>query len=143
MAAIQLAADSTTITLNGRVYTDLVNGDFLELAPVNNKTTHTTAQGGGVSIQERGDADVHNLTIRVHRFSEDDLELSKAANDAGVTLFNGSMKENFKRDGVAGVETWLLENGSVTTRPTVAKNDQDGNAVMEYVLQFRTAKRSL
>lgn len=143
MAAITLAADSTTLTLNNRLYTSLVSGDYLEINPVNAKTAHTNAQDGGVSIQERGDADVHDLVIRVHRFSEDDIELSEAANTSGVTLFSGSVKENYTRDGTPGVETWTLENGSITARPSQVKNDQDGNAVMEYTLRFRTATRSL
>ena len=87
--------------------------------------------------------DVHDLTVRVQRFSDDDVFLNSQINQEEAALFSGSIKENFVKDGSDGAESWVLENGSITTRPTTVKNDQDGNALMEYVLRFRSAVRSL
>lgn len=143
MAVITLAADSTTLTLNGYVFTSFVAGDILTLAPVNDHSAHVNSQGGGVSIQRRSDGDVHDLTIRVQKFSDDDVFLNSALTGESIEVFNGSLKENFTKAGTAGVETYTLENGSITTQPTNTKNDQDGNALSEYVVRFRSAVRAL
>ncbi len=143
MAVITMSADSTTLTLNGTLINDLVSGDVLTLAPVNPLTSHVNAKNGGVTIQKRADGDVHDLTIRVHRNSESDVFMNSAVNSDQPTVFNGSMKENFNRDGTDGVETWTLANGSITTRPTATMNDQDGNALSEYVIRFRSTVRAL
>lgn len=143
MAVITLAADSTTLTLNGYVFTSFVAGDIITLAPVNAHSAHVNSQQGGVSIQRRSDGDVHDLTIRVQKYSADDVRLTEAVNTSPVEVFSGSLKENFTRDGTESVETYTLESGSVTTLPTNTKNDQDGNALMEYVIRFRSAVRSL
>lgn len=145
MAVITLAADSTTLTLNGRVFNDLVAGDYLVLTPANPHSSHVNSQDGGVSINRRVDGDVYDLTIRVQKFSADDVYMNSVinGNGGGITLLNGSAKENFNRDGTDGVETWTLANGSVTTMPTGTRNDQDGNALSEYVVRFRSAVRSL
>jgi hypothetical protein len=143
MAVITLAADSTTLVLNGFAFTSFVSGDILELAPVNDLTSRVNSSSGGVNIQGRSDGGVHDLTIRVQRYSDDDIFLNSAINQAVPVVFDGSLKENFVKDGTDGVESWILENGSITTRPSAPKNDQDGNALMEYVLQFRIATRNI
>lgn len=143
MAVITLAADSTTLVLNGTPITDLVNGDTITLEAVNPATSQVTSTNGGTNINERSDRGVHNLTVRVQRFSESDVFLNNAKRQSPPTVMRGTMKEAFTRDGTAGVESWLLENGSFTTQPTSTKNDQDGNALSEYVIQFRDASRNL
>jgi len=143
MAVINFAADSTTLVLNGYAFTSFVSGDIMELAPVNDLTSHVNSTNGGVNIQKRSDGDVHTLTIRVQRFSDDDVFMNTQINQTDTVVFAGSLKNNFTRDSIDGVESWVLEAGSITTRPTEAVNDQDGNALMEYVVMFRTATRSL
>lgn len=81
--------------------------------------------------------------MRIQRFSDDDVFLNSALNQRIPVLFSGSIKEDFQRDGQDFKESWSLENGSFTTKPTVTKNDTDGNGVMEYTLRFRRAQRSL
>ena len=71
------------------------------------------------------------------------MYLNSAINQEDVTVFNGSVKEDFVRDGVAGAESYILENGSFTTRPSNVKNDTDGNAMMEYTIRFRNATRNI
>lgn len=142
MSNITLAADSTTLTINGRVITSTVAGDIYELAPVNDLTGHTNSSDGGVTIHKRVDAGVHNLTLRVQRFSEDDAFLNDIKESPGVQLIEGSAKENFNRDGTDGTETFELQTGSMTTQPTKTKSDTDGNALVEYVIRFRNVARS-
>jgi hypothetical protein len=143
MAQITLAADSTTLVLNGTAITDLVAGDVLTLAPANPSTAHVNSTNGGVNIQERSDRGVYDLTVRVQRFSESDVFLNNANRQSPPVVFSGSVKENYTRDGTEGVESWIMENGSITTQPTSTKNDQDGNALSEYVIRFRNTARNL
>lgn len=143
MAAIVLAADSATVVLNGRAITSFVAGDILTLTPAADATSQVIGSDGGVSINARSDGNVYDLMMRIQRFSDDDVFLNSALNQRIPVLFSGSIKEDFQRDGQDFKESWSLENGSFTTKPTVTKNDTDGNGVMEYTLRFRRAQRSL
>lgn len=143
MAAIVLAADSTTLILNGRAITSFIAGDILTLTPTADQTSQVVGSDGGVSINNRADGQVHDLLMNVQKFSEDDVFLNSALNQRVPVLFSGSIKEDFQRDGVDYKESWSLENGSFTTKPTVTKNDTDGNALMAYTIRFRRAVRSL
>lgn len=143
MAVVTVSADSTTLVLNGTSINDFVAGDILTLAPVNPATAHVNSTNGGVNINERSDRGVYDLTIRVQRYSESDVFLNNALRQSPPTVFNGSLKEDYNRNGTDGVESWILENGSITTQPTSTKNDQDGNALQEYVLRFRSCSRNI
>jgi hypothetical protein len=143
MSVITLEADATTLTLNGYAFSHLIAGDVLELAPVNELTAHVNSSNGGLNVQKRVDGDVHDLTVRVQRFSPDDVFLNSMINRAAPVLFSGSVKTALIRDNVAAVDSWSLENGSITARPTMTHNDQDGNAMSEYKFRFRTAVRSM
>ena len=143
-----VTTNNATLELNSNVngdhlFTSFVSGDIYEIAPVNDRTSHINASNGGVSLQKREDGGVHTLTIRVQKGSDDDIFLNSNLNAGGVAIFNGSSKENIIKDGLPFVETWSLETGTITTSPTGTKNDQDGNALCEYVLTFRNAERRL
>ena len=143
MAGIALAVDSSTVVLNGTAIVDLIEGDYVVITPANPATSHVNSINGGVNINERSDRGVHDLTLRVQRFSESDVFMNSLARQSPPVVINGSAKENYTRDGVAGVESWIMENGSVTTQPTATKSSTDGNALQEYVLRFRNASRNL
>lgn len=143
MAVITLLTDSTTLILNDRSITTFAEGDFLTLTPPNAASAHVNSASGGVSISERFDKDVKDLVVRVQKFGPDDVFFLGLINGDGVTVINGSCKQSYTSDGSAGVESYTLEAGSITTQPTETKNNQDGNAMMEYTMRFRTAKRSL
>jgi len=143
MAVVTVSADSTSLVLNGTAVNDFIAGDILTLAPVNPATAHINGSGGGVNINERSDRGVYDLTVRVQRYSASDVFLNNSLRQSPPTVFNGSLKEDYNRDGTDGVESWILENGSITTQPTATKNDQDGNALSEYVLRFRNASRNI
>jgi len=143
MSVITIQADSATLILNDRSMTAFAEGDFLTLTPANAASAHVNSASGGVSISERFDKDVYDLMFRVQKFSTDDVFMLSALNSENLIVFAGSLKESYSIDGNAGVESFTLEAGSITTQPTQTKNNQDGNALMEYMLRFRTAKRSL
>lgn len=143
MAIITMAADSVSLVLNGFAIVDFAEGDIVELNPVNPLTSQVNSAEGGVNINQRNDGGVHDLIVRVQKASGSDVFLNSAMNQASPVVFNGSCKEDFIRDGVAGSESYILENGSHTTRPSNVKNSTDGNAMMEYTMRFRKATRNL
>ncbi|MDF1593746.1 MAG: hypothetical protein P1P89_19740 [Desulfobacterales bacterium] len=143
MPVNNLPADATTVVLNGRAITDLAEGDIITIEPVNPATTQINGIGGSVNINERSDKDVHNVTIRVLKYSESDSFLNNLRRQSPVPIITGSVKTAYNRDGADAEESWLLEGGSITTQPTDTKNSTDGNAMMEYVMMFRTATRNL
>jgi len=143
MSIIVMDADSTTVVLNGFPIVDFAEGDVVELRPVNDHTSHVNAANGGVNIKRRVDCGVSDLILRVQKYSPSDQFLNSAINSESPVVFNGSAKESFKRDGVDGVETYTLENGSITTQPGNVKNNTDNNGMMEYTLRFRNAIRGL
>lgn len=143
MATITMAADSTTLVLNGAPMVDMAEGDFITLTPVNPLTSHTNSTNGGVNINKRIDGDVFDLVFRLQKYSDNDVYMNSACNQDSPVIFEGSSKENFVKDDVSGVESWNFSRGSITTRPTETKNNQDGNALVEYTIRFRSAYRAL
>lgn len=142
MSTIVYDTSSVTLVMNGYVFTNLIAGDTIEVAPVNAATARVNS-ATGVSISGRAEASVHTVMVRVQKNSEDDIFLNSARNTTFPTLLEGSLKENFRKDGTDGVDSWSLEGGSVTTQPTSVKNNQDGNAVHEYAVEFRFCTRAI
>lgn len=143
MPTIILHADSTSLILNGVPYPDFAAGDFLELSMPNALTSRVNAANGGVNVGQRVDANIGVLTFRVQKYSSSDINLNNARNQASPVIFNGSIKEDFSRDGTNTVESIVLENGTITTQPTNTKNNTDGNGLMEYMIEFRNVVRNL
>ena len=143
MAVISFVADATTLILNGTAIPDFADGDILVLAPVNPVTAHINGAQGGVSISKRSDGGVHDLTIRVLQGSDSDIFLNTAQEQEVPVIFDGSIKENFVKDSIDGVDSYLLENGSFTDRPTATKNNLEGGKILEYKIRFRNASRAI
>ena len=143
MVDIVKDADSVTLVLNDHAFTSFGVGDNIVITPLNSQTSHTNSSDGGVSINTRSDANVHELKIMIQKYSGDDVFLNEAINSVGTTVFAGSLVEDFTRDGVDGQERWTLEGGSIMAKPSNTKNDQDGNATQEYMITFRNAVRSI
>jgi hypothetical protein len=143
MATIVLQADSTTLVLNGTILNDLAEGDSIAFTSVNPLTGHVNSARGGVTIKQRFDGGVTDMVVRVQKYSDSDVFLNSARNGGAPVVFNGSAKENYTKDGAEFVCTLQLENGSITTQPTDTRNNQDGNALMEYTIRFRNVVRTL
>lgn len=143
MAQITKDADSVTLVLNGHAFTSFGVGDIMTLTPINPHTSQVNSSDGGVTINRRSDGNVYDLTMTIQKFSDDDVFMNEIVNASTPTILEGSLKEDFTRDGTDGQESWTLEGGSITTKPTNTKNDTDGNATMEYTVRFRNAKRAL
>jgi hypothetical protein len=142
MSVITLAADSTSLILNGAGITQFAEGDFITLTPVNPKTGRVNS-ATGVNINNRMDGDVYDLVVRVQKYGSDDVLLQSWVNSSTPVVINGSAKEQFQRDGRDFTESYTLDAGSFTKQPTDTKNNQEGNEMMEYTIQFRRAKRNL
>jgi hypothetical protein len=115
----------------------------LTLSPVNPATAQINSSEGGVNITERIDKSVYDLTILVQRLSDSDSFLNNLLRQSPPVLISGSLKQNFVKNGTADVESWLLESGSFTTQPTSTINNEEGNAVSEYTIRFRSANRNI
>jgi len=140
---IQINADLTTFELNGTIINDFAVGDYLTLTSVNPLTSRTNSVSGGVSINKRTDGGVADLVFRVQKYSDSDIFMNTVINQDSPTILNGSMVENFVKDGTASKESHTLEGGSITTKPVITKNNLDGSDLMEYSVQFRDAVRNV
>ena len=141
MSIIQLLADSTTQVLNGHLFNDFIDGDTLSLTPVNDLTSRNRSTRG-LNIQKRSDSDVKDLVFTVPKYSDDDIYMNSQMNSQIPVVFEGSVKENYIKDGVEFVTTYTLEDGTITTQPTDQRNNVDGNQEMQYTIQFNRAIRA-
>jgi len=135
MAVISFKAESTTMTLNGRVVDDFINGDIFEMTPSNPDTSRLYGAGGAVNIQRRSDKDVYSLKFRVMRNSDTDIWLNEQLNADAPTVFDGSIKDRFVKDGEEFTESFTITAGSFTDKPTPKKNNIDGVESMEYTIE--------
>lgn len=135
MATVSFKAESTTLILNDQVIGDFINGDIIELAPVNPDTARTYGANQSVNIQHRSDRNVHTVKFRVMRDSDSDIWLNEQMNQDKPVVFGGSVKEIFIKDGSEQTESFELQAGSFTDKPTHTKNNQDGNAQVEYTVE--------
>lgn len=135
MAITSFKVDSTTLVLNGTTIDDFINGDIVELAPVNPETTRTYGRDRSVNIQERADKDVYTLKFRVMRNSDSDIFMNTQINGDSVVVFDGSIKEIFVKDSTEYTESFELLSGSVTDKPTHTRNNVDGNSTVEYTIE--------
>lgn len=140
MSTLLLITDSSTLVLNGHVFTDFVDGDTITLTSPNELTSRTRSTKS-VNIQKRSDSDVLDALFNVPKYSDDDIWLNSQRNQETPVIFKGSVKESYTKDGIEHITTYTLEDGSFTVQPTDTKNNQDGNNLMAYTIQFNKARR--
>lgn len=137
MAVITYPNGQSTLTWGGYTFQHLMEGEALNLAPANERTSRTNSMSGGVSVTNRIDAGVHNLTIMVQRNSPDYDFMEGVKIQASPFVADGSMKRAYSRDGTSLKESKRLISGSITTQSTIAENNQDPDSSISYVIQFR------
>lgn len=133
---------NSTLTLNGRTIEDTPDGDVFTLSYQNAVTTQTQGSNNGVVIKDRSDKFTALLTVRVLKYSSDDVFMNNAVNSEDVTVFEGSLKTNFTRNGVDGTDTYTMINGTVQDRTDNTINNTDGEDVSEYTILCQ-AQRSV
>ncbi len=135
MAIISFKSSSTTLLLNGEVIDNFINGDILELAPVNPETARTYGSSGAVNIQQRSDREVYTLKFRLMKNSDSDIFMNKQLNHTIPVIFYGSIKEVYVKNGIDGVDNFEIQAGSITDKPSHTRNNQDGDATVEYTIE--------
>jgi hypothetical protein len=143
MASIPIG--SSTLILNGYTINNFVEGDYIDLNPLNPLSERLNGANNSFTVTHRIDSNVYDCVFRVLRHSGDDVILTGFINQNPIVVFNGSLKEQYldTAGGGGGIENWTLEGGTFTTLPVHKKNNQTGNHVVEYTIQFRNAKRVL
>ena len=142
MAEISYPNAQATLTLNSYTFQHLAEGESISLAPVNARTSRTNSSNNGVSISNRIDSGVHDMTIVVQKYSPDDKALNDWRNSEEPVIIEGSAKRAFNEGGTSKKATTTLTGGSVTTQPTNANNNQEDDYSKTYVIQFRNAVES-
>jgi hypothetical protein len=143
MASNSFATNAASLILNGHPFSDYLDGDIMQLTPVNPLTARQRGQNS-VNIIKRSDSNVYDLVVRLLRNSADDVYMNIQANQPQPVVFNGSLQINFlNSSGDEGVEAWDLTGGSFTTQPTEVLNNIDGNSLMEYTIQFNQGIRTI
>ena len=143
MEANSFSTENTSLVLNGHGFKDYLDGDVLELTPVNPLTSQVRGRSS-VNIIKRSDSGVYDLVVRVTRFSDDDVFMTTQVNQATPVIFKGSLRENFISDsGLESVSNWMLGAGSITDQPTEIINNTEGNFLTEYKFRFNDCIRSI
>lgn len=135
MSVSRFLTDSTTLVLNGELIKDFINGDVIELAFVNPLTSRVYGANRAVNITQRSDSDVATLTVRVQRYSDNDVFFSEVINSENIVVLEGSLKEVYIKDGSESVESYEILSGSITTKPSYTKNNVEATATVEYVIE--------
>lgn len=137
---VSLSSNSTTVILNATAIDNLVDGDTITITPANPATEQTTGSGA-VNIQERADKDIHDVVLKVVKYSNSDTILNGFRNASPLQVIQGSIKETYIKDGTELTTTYTCEQGSITVQPTETRNNQTGNNSMEYTIRFNSAVR--
>ena len=135
MAVSRFLTNSTTLVLNGELIKDFINGDVIELAFVNPKTSRTYGANGAVNVTERSDSKVATLKINLMRYSDNDIWMTEQMNNESVVIFEGSLKEVYIKDGSESVESWEILSGSFTEQNGVTKNNVETNGAVSYTIE--------
>jgi hypothetical protein len=140
---VSMPTNSVTLVLNGELFNDFIEGDFIEATPVNPLTERVNGANGSFAVTGRVDSHVWDFRFRFLRFSKSDNRFNDFINNDNIEILNGTLKEEYTdvaRNSQA-LENWTLTNGTITTQPTFLKNNQTGEFSAEYVVQFRDARR--
>ena len=129
---------TTTLTIGNKVITNFAIDDIIEVAFPNPKTSRTNGSGS-VTVTHREDGDVADVTLRVAKFSEDDIYLARLMQSKEI--FNGKLKSNISINGQFVISGYTFLGGSFTTQPTDRTNNNEAQNMMEYVIQFRQGLR--
>ena len=135
MAVSRFLTNSTTLVLNGELIKDFINGDVIELAFVNPKTSRTYGANGAVNVTERSDSKVATLKVNLMRYSDNDIWMTEMMNNESVVIFEGSLKEVYIKDGSESVESWEILSGSFTEQNGVTKNNVETNGTVSYTIE--------
>ena len=141
--ALVYDVEGSTLTLNGRRFTDFQEGDTLVMEFPNPATSKRRGVQGNYNVSKTSNGDEMNLTINLLKASGDDAFFNGLLNQELPVVLDGSFQASFVRDNVDGIDSYDLQGGTITTKPTHTTNTIEGNDLMAYVINFASARRSV
>lgn len=138
------------IILNDIPLKDFADGDIGTLEINNELFSMQTGKNGNTIFAYDEAGRNATLTVRVLMSSNDDKRLNglvpKTEGFASTVLMNGSVVK-MVGDGAGNISynTYLLKGGLIQKNPNVTSNvnGETSQAVVEYVIQFANAERSI
>ena len=148
--SVSLCADDTMI-LRGRIFSDLADGDCINIEFPNKISNLKRGKNGNTIIAFNHTGMVVTVTVKVIRGSEDDktmnAEISSYKNlRSGYTLLYASFTKNIG-DGRGNInqDVYTMRDGVITQYPG-AKENTEGETeqgVSEYEITFSNSSRSV
>jgi len=133
----------STFTLNERRFTDFMEGDKISIEFPNPVSSKRRGLEGNYNASKTSNGGEANITVNLLKASGDDSFLNDALNQELPVVLTGSFQASFVRDGSAGIDSYELQGGTITTRPTQVDNSLEGNDLMAYVINFALVRRSV
>ena len=138
------------IIINDIPLKDFADGDIGTLEVNNDLFSMQTGKNGNTIFAYNESGRNATLTVRVLMSSNDDKRLNglvpKTEGFASTVLMNGSVVK-MVGDGAGNISynTYLLQGGLIQRNPNVTSNvnGETSQAVVEYVIQFANAERSI
>lgn len=150
MGSAYALTGSDTIILNDLPLKDFADGDIGTLEINNDLFAMQTGKNGNTIFAYDEAGRNATLTVRILMSSNDDKRLNglvpRTENFASTVLINGSVVK-MVGDGAGNISynTYLLRGGMIQRNPNVTSNvnGETAQAVVEYVIQFANAERSI
>lgn len=150
MGASYALTGQDIIILNDLPLKDFADGDIGTLEVNNDLFSMTTGKNGNTIYAYDEAGRNATLTLRILMSSNDDKRLNGLVphpeNFASTILINGSIvKMVGDGEGNISYNTYLLKGGMVQRKPNMVSNvnGEKQQAVVEYVIQFADAERSI
>lgn len=139
-----------TIILNDLPIKDFADGDIGSLEISNDLFSMQTGKNGNTIFAYDESGRNATLTLRILMSSNDDKRLNglvpKHEGFESTILINGSVVKMIG-DGAGNISynTYLLKGGMIQRKPNMTSNvnGEPNQAVVEYVIQFADAERSI
>jgi hypothetical protein len=151
MSEIVSLCGNDVLKLNGRIFSDFIDGDVAQLVYPNDLAVVKTGKKGNSIVSFKNDGRQVDLTLRIAAGSADDKFLNNLLalfkNDpAAFSMLTGEFTKNVG-DGAGNVTaiTYILSAGVPTKQPGTVDN-ADGNteqAVAVYGFKFTNGNRSI
>lgn len=139
-----------TIILNDLPLNDFVDGDIGTLEISNDLFAMQTGKNGNTIFAYDEAGRNATLTLRILMSSNDDKRLNglvpKHEGFESTILINGSVVKMIgDGEGNISYNTYLLKGGMIQRKPNMTSNvnGETNQAVVEYVIQFADAERSI
>lgn len=150
MSVLRLTG-ADTITINGRLITDLPHAEVAKLTYPSDICVVKTGKNGNAIYAKNETGNQATLELKVLRGGVDDKILNSQmslynTNSAGYVLMNGELVKVFG-DGAGNLtkDTYVLTGGVITKRVEAVSNVEGDveQAIATYTMQFAIAPRSI